>query len=354
MAFANKVLVLVSLAFYVCAMISPATFWPAGFAALLIMPCVFLHVGFVLFWAWQRRKQVIYSLFALLVGIKFVWGTFAFHPFSRPRGDFSVLSYNVQVLRVYADFKQDADYPVTQKMVRWVTEEEADIKCFQEFYSRKEDKRFNLDARLRKTHPHAFFWVTLRNRISKSDEERFGLAIFSRYPIVAKGQISFDHHTMPGNRHGNAAIYADVRIGRDTVRIICTHLESMAIREEEMNRSKSRSIARRMRSGMIARAHQTEQLLDFIQKSPYRVVLTGDFNEPPYSSAYLRFGRHLSSAFEEAGTGFDFSYNGKLFFLRIDHQFYSQGLEAKHFETLRQASYTDHFPIKGHYEIKSK
>jgi endonuclease/exonuclease/phosphatase (EEP) superfamily protein YafD len=37
--------------------------------------------------------------------------------------------------------------------------------------------------------------------------------------------------------------------------------------------------------------------------------------------------------------------------LRIDHQFYGEGFRAIQFETLRDVKGSDHFPLKGYYEL---
>ena len=62
--------------------------------------------------------------------------------------------------------------------------------------------------------------------------------------------------------------------------------------------------------------------------------------------------RKLKNTFEEAGSGFGFTYNGNVLrVLRIDNQFYSTGVEAIRFETFNQTKFTDHFPIQGFYEL---
>ncbi|NJK84303.1 MAG: hypothetical protein HC912_11470 [Saprospiraceae bacterium] len=92
-------------------------------------------------------------------------------------------------------------------------------------------------------------------------------------------------------------------------------------------------------------------LQNYILNSPYPVVICGDFNEMPYSYAYMRLRRHLHDAFSYAGRGFGFSYNGRLFFLRIDYQLFSEGLRASAFRTRRDITYSDHFPLEATYYI---
>ena len=60
-----------------------------------------------------------------------------------------------------------------------------------------------------------------------------------------------------------------------------------------------------------------------IERSPYPVILCGDFNEVPYGYAYGRVRKQLRNAFENSGTGFGFTYNKAPRYIRIDNQFYS-------------------------------
>jgi endonuclease/exonuclease/phosphatase family metal-dependent hydrolase len=41
----------------------------------------------------------------------------------------------------------------------------------------------------------------------------------------------------------------------------------------------------------------------------------------------------------------------KLFFLRIDNQFYDQDLQVHNFKTHREADFSDHFPISATYSL---
>nr|MCU0450853.1 endonuclease [Bernardetiaceae bacterium] len=60
----------------------------------------------------------------------------------------------------------------------------------------------------------------------------------------------------------------------------------------------------------------------------------------------------LTNTFEAVGSGPGFTFNGKLFFLRIDHQFYGPGLEPLSFRTLRDVRFSDHFPLLARYQLR--
>ena len=144
--------------------------------------------------------------------------------------------------------------------------------------------------------------------------------------------------------------------GSDTLRVYNVHLQSMSIDERkigDMEKAKENytQIAKKLQFGFVSRAREVDHLAAHISQSPYRTVVCGDFNDIPYSYTYLKLKQFLHNAFEEAGNGLGFSYNGRLFFLRIDNQFYSDGLKAHHFSTNRKVLYSDHFPIKAYYSL---
>ena len=77
----------------------------------------------------------------------------------------------------------------------------------------------------------------------------------------------------------------------------------------------------------------------------------GDFNETPYSYNYFRLRKHFGNSFEDAGNGFGFSLNSKLFFLRIDHHFFSKGITPIKYRVDRTQPLSDHFPTRASYVI---
>jgi endonuclease/exonuclease/phosphatase family metal-dependent hydrolase len=173
----------------------------------------------------------------------------------------------------------------------------------------------------------------------------YGLAIFSKYPIVNEGVV-FD------NKSNNGAIFSDIRAGKDTLRIYNVHLESMAIQAESLDEYEGvkriyRQTLGKLYRGSLKRAEQLTIILEHVKNSPYPVILMGDLNEIPYSYTYFRLNNYLKNAFEVAGRGFGFTYNRVLFFLRIDHIFSSPLLIPTYFDTHREVDYSDHFPVSA-------
>ena len=86
-------------------------------------------------------------------------------------------------------------------------------------------------------------------------------------------------------------------------------------------------------------------------RSPYPVILAGDFNDLPYSFAYQCFSNYFDNSFEEAGQFLGVSFRGSIPGLRIDNQFSQPGLAILDHKVLYDFQYTDHFPILVTYDL---
>ncbi len=344
----NIFIFVVTLIAYVSTYISPEKLWVAGFLSLAIPGLLVLNVLLLLYYLLRGRIWFLFPLIALLAGYRYLSASFSVNPQTewRPEADsFSVLNYNVRVFNSYAYLQNENQ--TGKSMIEWIADHDADVKCLQEFYNEDSSNLYNTFSRIRRAGQYQGY---VRSSVTNRVGGQFGLAIFSRFPILAKGEVN-----VRGNKQQHA-IYTDLLINRDTVRVYNVHLQSMSIDEKKMGdidkaKENYTAIARKLRFGFINRAKQIDNLLAHIQQGPHRVIVCGDFNDIPYSYTYSRLKGHLHNAFEEAGNGLGFSYNGKLFFLRIDNQFYSEGLEAQNFETYRDVSYSDHYPVQASYRV---
>lgn len=307
-------------------------------------------------WLWQRPLWTLWP--ALLIFL--FWGQHTrYFNLSTPDESLApeeqriqVLSYNVRVFNVYKHLHA-ADPDLPENEMKWVAEHPADILCLQEFYHDKTKNTYNSRKRIGKQQDREIY---VGKALTNSIGAEFGLAIFSRYPIIDKGSVSFDRPTK------NQVIFVDVKLpSKDTLRVYNMHLESMAIEEKDVAeamqseaglKTKGRNVARRLKGGFIARSHQVERLLEHIHSSRYPVLLCGDLNDLPSSYTYQQLRRHLKNGFEEGGNGFGFTYNGKLP-IRIDNQFFSDRLELLHFDVLNQIQFTDHFPLESTFVLNA-
>jgi len=314
-----------------------------GFFSLSIPLILILHLFFLILNIRRLKRGFFIHLAAIILGFAFVKVSYSISS-SDDDGKLKVLSYNVRVFNNYAHLRND-EYISSKKMISWSVENNADIKCFQEYYEKSGSEIFNVAKKLGDagwTNRH--FKVVLTDR-SKAE---FGLAIYSKYPIFAVGEIRSESDDFLNS------IYADILVGQDTIRVYNTHLESMSIDEENvLNTDKLaqsyRDTGIRLKNGFISRSLQIKGLIKNIKDCPYKIILCGDLNELPYSYPYFALRGELNNAFEKSGNGFGFTYNGKLFFLRIDNQFFSKQLNIHSFMTYRNVDFSDHFPLTASY-----
>lgn len=314
-----------------------------SYLSILVSPGIFKYSGLISF---TIPVFILINLFLTLLSVIFKWKlgwitlilTLAAYPFYQvalaykvPSGqkeqDLTVLNYNV---KWFTDARQE-NYG---EVIEWINQTDADILCFQEYYPLKD-----IGQRIKSG----------GNYYESMDEEAFHVAIYSKYPIVDEGLVFADDRL-------NNIRFADIKIKTDTIRVYSVHLQSMGInpdliQDSEGIKSEYENITNRFVNGSRGRTEQLNSLLEHIDTCKFPVILAGDFNDVPFSYNYFRMRGVLKNTFEAAGSGFGITYNGKIPYLRIDNQFYSEGLEALSFSTLNDIKYSDHFPLVGKYRI---
>ncbi|RTQ49551.1 endonuclease/exonuclease/phosphatase [Hymenobacter gummosus] len=311
----------------------------------------------LLCWLRRRWPLALLPLAALLLTWPHLQRGLALHPFGGANTvpTLRVLSSNVRIFNVYPQLR-DPHLASSKAMIRWLAEHPADVLCLQEFYTEPRPTDvgtlFNAERRIgRDTGRQAFVSTTLTNHLGA----KFGLAIFSRFPILRRGVVSFGKLTQ------NHAMWADVRLPQgDTVRIFNAHLQSMSMAEQDIVdsysskagfKAKALGLLRRFKRGMVARSTQADTLRARIDASPYPVVVCADLNDLPYSYTYDQLADRLQNAWTTVGFGAGATYNGKLPLLRIDNQFVSPRFEVLGCRVRRDIPYSDHFPLEAEYRL---
>ena len=329
---------ILSLLIFGSVFISPEAFPYAGLLPFLVpialLSNAFLFVMLALAW----RSLAFFPLLSLAIGYKFILITFQFNPKNEKGEGLNVLSYNAHLFS-YKNPPSAAEEPT---VFAWINEQPAEIKVIQEFYQDFTIANKNALKFLSNGGKLNYTYHALRG---EPKQRSYGMAIFSKYPIVNEGVV-FDQ------KNNNGAIFADIKIGKDTIRIYNVHLASMSIEAEAFDNYDSAKLVYKqtlgkLHLGSLKRAEQVTILQEHYSNSPYPVILMGDLNELPYSNAYFRLSESLQNAFELAGRGFGFTFNRILFFLRIDHIFASPSLTPLQFKTHSEVDYSDHYPISA-------
>ncbi len=330
----------------------PTEHWTASVLMISLPIAWALLLVFGLGWGLSRSGRVWLPIVTLLAGFWLWPRTFGWHPAHTPptnRPSFSILSFNVLGFNPDDSVTLKRPGPRARPMMDWVVAQEADVKCFQEFYTSAALRDFQVAGRLRRA---GYKYMALGSYRTVSVPDTDGIVTFSRFPILRHGSVNFNDT--------NGLLWTDIRFGHDTVRVINVHLQSMGVRvgkvlaQDEMSgvKHETKSVLERLRFGFVERREELPILENWIATSPYPVLVTGDLNETPYSVVYQRLRQRLNNAFEDGGRGFGFSYNKLPRFIRIDNQFYNSRLSVYDFRTLTAQTGSDHYPIWGRYGIK--
>ena len=349
MRFLNMLAILVLIGSYAGGMISPETFWPLAFFAMaypIVLVCI---LAFSVYWLLKRGWFLFLNVALLLIKPDHVLGTVGVFGNSEiDTSGISVMSYNV---RLFDKFNWSSNTNSKDKIIKFITEQNPDIVCIQEFYD-VDGKVLSHIAANRAINIHLRNYYAQRN--NKND---FGIATISRYPMIHKGKIVLE------NSRSALAIFTDLKIGDDTIRVYNFHLQSIhlgnegyevlddLIHDQEMDElSDSKLLAGRLKSGFVKRSIQAEEIARHIAESPYRVMVCGDFNDVPTSYTYQTIAKRLEDSFTESGKGFGATYVRVPFF-RIDNILHSTEFTSSNHQVFDKKALSDHYAVSARLSL---
>ena len=178
------------------------------------------------------------------------------------------------------------------------------------------------------------------------------ISFFSKYQIV-------EQDTIPLIDKGKS-VYADVIIKGKRIRFINVYLEPFQLHKSmvkptedlEENGTKAKSLVRRFMPVFKKHEEQVQILKNFIEKSPYPIILAGDFNSVPNSYEYYTISGVLKDCFLESGTGLATSFHDYKIPIRIDYVFSSENLKSTYYQVDRSQKLSDHYPILVKFSLK--
>jgi endonuclease/exonuclease/phosphatase (EEP) superfamily protein YafD len=321
--------------------------WFLGFVLMSIPLLMFLLVFDILFWMLAKPKRALLPVALLVLTWPYLGRTIGRGEVVAPnKNTIKVLSYNLKLFDYY-DYAGKVNNERAPKIIEYIINHDADVKVFQEYFNSGKGI-FVATKRLEKAgYKYSFLFDTDTKNTSIG-----GAAIFSKYPIIHSKFKAFESGQ-------NGFMMVDILKGKDTIRIMNVHFYSMGIRVSSLKglgytsaKMESKGVFRQLKQGFKARFTEMDFVEKAIKKSPYPIILCGDFNETPYSYCYGKVAKHLSNAFEVAGKGFGFTYNQRPQYIRIDNQFFDQNkFQIVDFE-LDRIKYSDHYPISVTYNIQ--
>ena len=327
----NIVLTVVTFSAYLLPFLAPKAF-PLLSVLTLFMPLFFVfNALFFFYWGFQFKKRMILSGLVLLMGITFInkFYKFSTKEFPESEKNFTVMSYNVRLFNLFKWVDRD---DVPSQIVSFINDKNPDILCIQE-YSTSAD----IDL---KVYPHKYILMA-------GNQIKTGQAIFSKFPIINEGNIVFPNSN-------NNVIFADIKKGKETIRVYNMHLQSIKISPDVteinddinvMNQSKSQKLLKRISKAFKQQQQQAELFKEHKNDCSYPLIVCGDMNNSAFSYVYRNIKGKLRDSFEEAGKGFGATYKFRYYPARIDYIFADEKMKVKKFESFSDFENSDHYPI---------
>ena len=334
--------------------LNPATFWITGFFALASFYFLLILIGFIFFWLIAKPVFSLISIVALLLAwtpLRQLVKIRVTHDFKMKKESTSVrvMSWNVE----HFEIAQHKTHPEKKQQMLWlINSYQPDVACFQEMVgSDSVPNAINYLPDFVRDLKMPYFYYTYNSILDFDQNHRFGIIIFSKYPIVNKKSISYSP-----NNYNSIFQYIDIVKDQDTFRVFNLHLQSLKFSDDELlyleeptlkeesNLKRSKTIFSKFKTGFLKRKEQSEHIKAAIDESPYPVIVCGDFNDVPNSYAYATIGKNLKNGFAEKGSGIGRTYSHISPTLRIDNIFTDKRFTIEQY-VRNSKSVSDHFPI---------
>ena len=309
--FVNSVILLLLLISYLAPKIHPDFFWHISLLGILFPFLLILNTLFAVYWVISWRKYFWANIVIIVLGLTYIDNTIANQKNTLDQIEFNqlqknkkhqfdqlinLMSFNVRLFNQNENIDDDN---IENKIVEMIKEKKPNVLCLQEFNLTESTKEL-FDA----------------FNYKKNNDNK--LQIFTNYRVIKSGYI----------KSKNICIYKDIVLN-DTIRVYNIHLQSNWIKT--------------MKSSYQNRVSEALKIKKHINKSPYPVIVCGDFNDTPLSYTYSTLKKGLADSFQESGIGIGNSYVS-IPTLRIDYILHSQKYESYNYKKLKY-KFSDHYPI---------
>lgn len=340
--------------------LNPEGFGFAPFLAYGLPGFMVINISYLLLVFYKKKYWLICGIF-LFIGIWGLKNTFAFNTTS-DESDLKVMSYNVRLFDVYNwlqratwdDWEERKDNGlILDSIYKTVLAQDAEVLCFQEYFNQPlgtyKTKRTFKKSGYKYVHDAYSF---------KEKGSHYGMATFSKHPIIYKSYIPFK------NAQNNGVLITDIVKNNDTIRVFNMHLQSFKFGSDDynylrglkdstidaLNIPKTKSLVQLLNKGFKKRTQQLQLLLAETKKSRYPYIICTDLNEIPLSYIYEKLAKEHCDAFLEAGSGLGITHTSGYPFMRIDYIFTSREIIPTNFKVIEQ-ELSDHYPIVANLKL---
>ncbi len=360
----NVCVTICMLLLYVLPYTRPGVSWFINVLALLFPFFLLMQILFIVFWLIVKPKLFLIPVVSLLL----CWGlisnavgiNFPGKMQAKTDSTLRIATWNTHLFNFYEN-NGDLD----DDMIRTARSFKADVLAVQEFvFSLDSNSAISLE-RVKKRLGYKYV-ITANDRAfgvhtypapHKERYHPFCVALFSNYPIIKWEKVQSK------KEYNQTFLRADLKAGKDTIRIFNIHLQSMHFVNKEYDfienieeqdaetvNDNGRSILRKMRAAYLLRAGQSKKIKEEVDKSPYPVIVCGDMNDVPNSYAYQKISSGLKDVFTEKGTGIGPTFQFLSPTLRIDYILHSKSLSVQQIKIVRPSP-GDHNPIIADFKL---
>ncbi len=341
-------------------MFNPQYWWPLGFFTLGAFYSLVILLGFILFWLFVKPKRSLISIIAIVLAYKPINNIIPFRFSSsfvkqKQPDAMRIISWNVE----HFDILEHKTHPEGKKeMLDLIQEYQPDVACFQEMVGNDNlPQAINYIPAIMQQEGFTGYNYSYESRFDFDDKHHFGIITFSKYPIIYRRTVS-----NPPFDYNSTFQFTDIVRGADTVRVFNIHLQSLKLSATNLeyigkpiitdkeDLKKSKKVAGKLKRGFLSRKMQSEAIRAEMDKSPYPVIVCGDFNDVPNSYPYTTIGKGMQNTFIKKGSGIGRTYSGISPTLRIDNIFVDEQFRVEQFTRINK-KLSDHFPIFADVQI---
>ena len=320
----NSILAVLFLISLVIPYIKPSIFPYFSILSLFSPLIILLNILFIFYWIAKLKKQFLLSVLILLIGYNSVltFINFSNNSSYMTENKVSIISYNVRLFNLYNWIDENN---IEDQINSFLVDKSPDIICLQEYRGNIIDLP---------NYPYRFEFL-------RGNNIKYGQVIFSKFPILNKGSVDFSSMS-------NNAIFVDLKIHNDTIRFYNVHLQSFALENEidlsTINTIQKKEIVTNLSNTFITQQRQVDVLRNSIDNSPYKNVLSGDFNNTAFSYTYKNLINGFKDSFMLKGNGLGITFNYNFIPLRIDFILVDDNFRVNQFKTYK-INLSDHEPI---------
>ncbi len=337
-------------------LIDPRIFWPLVFFGLAYPPLLIANIILLLYWFIRFKKPIFIPLLSILIGWSILVKSFNINttPSDAPKKSKDYLRLMTYNVHSFAGVGVNGSKPTRTEILQLIKNEDPDVICMPEFFSRKKGEFAMVDSIKQVLHTNYFYRFTVNN----IDYDGNGIAAFSKFPIINKGLIQ-----LSDKNSTNQCIFIDVKKANQTIRVYAVHLQSIQFmpqdyqvidsvaKAEESNLHSYKRIMSKLKNAFLKRSEQVYLVRNHANTSPYPFLIAGDFNDTPASFAVNKMSAGLKNAFCEKGNGFGATYNGDFPNYQIDYILAQPKFEVINY-TIIKKKLSDHYAIRADLRLK--